>query len=668
MGKKAFSKREFVTERILAGKRPAPSNGFKRWLLKGQVEEPEGPHEQEGEHKPHVWWKVMCLTGVDYFSTLGYQPGIAFVAASFLSPIATLMLVLLTLFGALPMYKRIAERSPHGDGSISILERLMPEWWGKLLVLALIGFAATGFIITITLSAADATAHLVENPLINHVLDGQEVPVTLGLIAALGLVFLRGFKEAVGIAVVLVAIFIALNIAVVGYGLFQIGSSPVIFSNWLGALTRGYSNPLAMIVASVVVFPRLALGLSGFETGVVVMPLVKGSPDDDPNKPLERIRNTHKLLTVAAVIMSVMLLASSVVTTMLIPPEAFQEATADHPAGEANGRALAYLAHHMFGNAFGTVYDLSTIFILWFAGASAMAGLLNIVPRYLPRYGMAPEWSRAVRPLVLVFTGACFLITVIFHADVETQASPYATGVLGLMMSASVAVALVMRKEGKKGAFIGFSIVSVIFIYAMAVNVWKQPEGLGIAIMFTLAIMGISFLSRIWRMLELRVEEIVIDNVALELIDEISGGDKLIRIIPNFPEERNEVEYQREEQEARDDHQIPVDEDVLFFEVYITDPSEFSGKMVIKGYRYGKYRVLRAQATAIPNAIAAFLIWVWNRTGKRPHAYLNWTEGNPIVKMLTFLLFGKGENAPVTREILRRIERDPDKRPVIHSA
>jgi len=405
----------------------------------------------------------MCLTGVDYFSTLGYQPGIAFLAAGALSPIATLVLVLLTLFGALPIHSRVAAESPHGEGSIAMLERLLSRWKGKLFVLVLLGFVATDFIITITLSAADATAHVIENPFTPLVLKHQ-MGITLALIAMLGGIFLKGFKEAIGIAVLFVFVYLLLNVVVLGFGLLQLVSHPHYFTQWKYALLhhpRVNGNVWLIVAISLILFPKLALGLSGFETGVAVMPLVRGdgdlraedwesihstrtggSPKPTAHVLLQgRIKNTRKLLRTAALIMIVMLIVSSFVTTTLIPASEFGE------GGGANGRAISYLAHGFFGNIFGSIYDLSTILILWFAGASAMAGLLNIVPRYLPRYGMAPEWARATRPLVLVYIGIAFAVTLIFRADVDAQGGAYATGVLVLMSSAAIAVTLAMHKK-----------------------------------------------------------------------------------------------------------------------------------------------------------------------------------------------------------------------------
>src|SRR3954469_10464212 len=104
------------------------------------------PAEKSHGHQSFWLW-VMCLTGVDYFSTLGYQPSIAFEATGLLTPFATLILVFVTLFGALPVYRYVAGKSSHGQGSIGMLERLVHGWTGKLLVLVLLGFAATDFVI-----------------------------------------------------------------------------------------------------------------------------------------------------------------------------------------------------------------------------------------------------------------------------------------------------------------------------------------------------------------------------------------------------------------------------------------------------------------------------------------------------------------------------------------
>src|SRR6478752_2446175 len=259
---------------------PAPPRRLRGWLLEDLADRATshpGPHAQAPSgNRTHPWWKVMCLTGVDYFSTLGYQPGIAAIAAGVLSPFATLVLVALTLLGALPVYRRVAEESPHGEGSIAMLERLLSFWQGKLFVLVLLGFAATDFLITMTLSAADATAHVVENPHIPGFLHDQQMLITLVLLGALGAVFLRGFKEAIGLAVVLVGVYRALNAVVVGYSLWEVATSPTLVTDWTSALTKEHGNPLAMVGIALLVFPKLALGLSGFETGVAVMPQVEG--------------------------------------------------------------------------------------------------------------------------------------------------------------------------------------------------------------------------------------------------------------------------------------------------------------------------------------------------------------------------------------------------------
>jgi len=628
-----------------------PDNRWLRdWLLKS--------HDGSSSHAPSTapWWQVMCLTGVDYFSTLGYQPGIAFLAAGILSPLATLILVCVTLGVALPVYAQVARHSPHGQGSIMMLEELLPRWRGKAFVLVLLGFAFTDFVITMTLSAADATAHIAENPFAPRFVAGHLVLVTAILLVGLGVVFLRGFSEAIGVAVAVVLVYLVLNGIVLANSLLLLASQPDLLSTWWARVSVAEGNVAGAIGLSLLLFPKLALGLSGFETGVALMPLVTGDPEDaDRPRPEGRIRNTRRMLLTAAVVMSLALVASSVATTILVPPREFIE------GGRAYGRALAYLAHEQFGDAFGTVYDLSTIAILWFAGASAMAGLLNLVPRYLPPYGMAPDWARATRPLVLLFTLISLAVTAAFNADVAAQGGAYATGVLVLMTSAAVAVTIVNWGERTRWLYLP---MSLIFLYTTVVNVIERPEGIKIATFFIAGIVGTSVMSRALRSTELRVVNVNFGPKATEFLAAVSPHP--VRLIAHRPGRRTIDEYDRKELQAREDHSLTSGEPVIFLEVVQGDASAFAGDLEVRGVRVGRHHILRATAAAIPNAIAATLLEAQRRTGQTSHAYFGWTEGNPIAYVLKFIFLGEGDTAPVTREVLRRSVKNQTERPRIH--
>ena len=592
----------------------------------------------------------MCLTGVDYFSTLGYQPGIAFLAAGFLSPLATLVLVIVTLLGALPVYKRVAGASPHGQGSIAMLERLFPEWGGKVFVLVLLGFATTDFVITMTLSAADAAAHFNQNPFVPPALKSQ-MAVTLILLSCLGVIFLKGFKEAIGIATSLVALYLALNAVITSVAIWQVFRHPHLIHLWRQTLVTNHrGNPWVMLGVSLILFPKLALGLSGFETGVAVMPLISSADEKG------RIRNARKLLVTAAVIMSIFLLATSFATTLLIEPASFKE------GGEANGRALAYLSHKYLGNGFGTLYDFSTILILAFAGASAMAGLLNLIPRYLPRLGMAPEWARASRPLVLVFVGIAFTVTLLFHADVDAQGGAYATGVLVLISSASIAVTLSVWRTPLRWPFL---LIAVAFGYTTVLNIYERPEGLKISSVFILAIITTSLISRALRSTELRITSVELEPSAEALIAE--DEDQIIHLVARKPRGRTEEEeLANADGRIRERHGLDPNQRIYFFEILPGDASEFTDCLCVSGERIGAFSVLRARSPAVANAIAAMLIFLEEKTGHVPHVYFGWTEGNPIGNLFRFLFFGQGDTAPLTHEVLRRAVPDSDHRPGVH--
>ena len=486
------------------------------------------------------------------------------------------------------------------------------------------------------------------------------MPITLFLVALLAAVFLRGFKEAIGIAVVLVGVFLLLNLVVIAVSIFHVAENTVVIGNWWQALTVQHGNPVVMVGIALIVFPKLALGLSGFETGVAVMPQITGDPDDTDERPTGRIRGARRLLTTAALIMSSFLILSSFVTTLLIPQEEFQS------GGSANGRALAYLAHEYLGNGFGTLYDVSTICILWFAGASAMAGLLNLVPRYLPRYGMAPQWARAVRPLVLVFTVVAFIITVVFDADVDAQGGAYATGVLVLITSASVAVTLSARRARQRKRTVGFGAIALVFVYTTIVNVVERPDGVRIAAIFIVGIMVVSLVSRVRRSFQLRATSITFDDTALGYVREDADEYGSIRLIAHEPGREVAEIYKKKLTAERRYSGIPQRAPVIFVEVHPGDSSNFEEDLVVTGHVVHGYRVLRVSSGAVPNTLASVLLAVRDETGVVPDIYFEWTEGGPLSNMGRFLVTGAGEVAPVTREVLRQAEPNRSRRPDVH--
>jgi hypothetical protein len=614
----------------------AAQNRRLRWLFQGHRLD---AHEEQ-HAASHPWYLVLWLTGVDYFSTLGYQPGIALLAAGALSPIATALLVAVTLFCALPMYSIVARRSYVGLGSIAMLENLLSGWSGKLLILVLLGFAATGFVITMTLSAADAALHAVENPYLHPYLGDARVSVTIALLALLALVFLRGFTEAIGLAAIVAVPYLLLNVVVLGRALQEILGHSELLARWQTAIhLRG--DWTGVMIASAIIFPKLALGLSGFETGVSVMPLIRGDKDDSRTGPPNgRIRNTRKLLATAAAIMSVLLILSSFVTALLIPEDAYRT------GGEASGRAIAYLAHHLLGSGFGTVYDISTILILWFAGASAMVGLLHLIPRYLPRFGMAPQWVVYPRPLILVLFAITIVVTLAFRAHVEEQGGAYATGVLGLMLSAAVAAALSLWREHLRALSLYCWVIACIFFYALAGNVVERPDGIIIAGVFVIGVTVFSVVSRLRRSTELRVSALTFcDEESSQLWTELSG--KKVHLVP----------IRTATPEARKDKLDEIHKHYTqrgrfaFVHVHLLDNrSEFFAPLKVRVTREGECFVIDvSQAIAIANTIAYVSELI-----DPVSIFLGLTRINLVTQALRFLLLGEGETGLMVYTILLR--------------
>ena len=345
---------------------------------------------------------------------------------------------------------------------------------------------------------------------------------------------------------------------------------------------------------------------------------------------------------------------------------------------EAIDRALAYVAHGesphlvspLFGPVFGTIYDISTILILWFAGASAMAGLLNMVPRYLPRYGMAPEWAAAYRPLLLGFTIINLLVTWAFRADVTAQGGAYATGVLVLMCSACIASLVHMQLEASSDGAnhhplkrIAFALITLVFLYTLVMNISERPDGIIIASIFIACVMLISFVSRIWRSQELRLKEFrFADDGARMLWTDICAEGAFRVLVPHRPGHRS---LDEKEAEIRRRHRIPADVPIVFLEVHYGDTSEFQNAPIISVRQEGDRFIIVARDVASVSHTIAQIAMEMTKTGTPLDVVFGWSQGSSVKLALEFLLFGQGDIPNVVVDLLDKSVADPARRPTV---
>jgi hypothetical protein len=229
-----------------------------------------------------------------------------------------------------------------------------------------------------------------------------------------------------------------------------------------------------------------------------------------------------------------------------------------------------------------------------------------------------------------------------------------------------VAVTLAAHRAGQRRLTMAFAVIGVVLTYTTLDNVRERPGGVKIGACFIAAIVLVSLLSRLVRAFELRTTEIVYDDRAEAFLRDCAR--RSIRLVANQPDARDVAEYREKIRQIVDDHDLPDAGDIIFVEVTVGDYSDFESRIEVHGeVMHGQYRVLTVTGASVPNTLAALVLDVRDRTGVRPHIYFEWTEGNPAVNLLRFLLFGAGEVAPVTREVLRRAEPKRKRRPHIHA-
>jgi len=196
------------------------------------------------------------------------------------------------------------------------------------------------------------------------------------------------------------------------------------------------------------------------------------------------------------------------------------------------------------------------------------------------------------------------------------------------MVSAAFAVTMSARRHRQPRAVVGFALVTLIFAYALVENVIEKPDGIVISLAFVAGIVVISLVSRLARATELRADGIDFDEAALQMIDEADHSGHL-HLIANKIQAGDLDEYREKEAEQRALNPIPENARILFLEIAVSDPSEFSKDLLVRGEKVGDYCILRAESTAVPNALAAIMLRLRDDTGLRPHLYFQWSDQIP---------------------------------------
>lgn len=672
------------------------------------------------QHSPNppqykaLWLWVGCLFGMDYLSSLAYIPSVAYSAAGLFSPVVITLVVLATLILTVPLYCYTASRSPHGNGTLGLLEKIFPGWPGKLCVVILLGFTATDLVFTRTFSAADAAEHIIHSPILKSPIQELETvtknvegrlpgtstevvrktdrkPLIVAVLLLLagtsfGWFFRKGVDHRlIKIAAVAVLLFLFLTALIVFSGLWYLFRNQYLVHEWWENVRAGQwhanqqASPMSLgglLLAGVILFPQVALGLSGYELTLAAMPMIQGNKTDTRNDYSNRIRKTRLMLITLAVVMCTLMLGAGFVTSILIPHEEMLPQT-----GTAENRCLAYIAYGsplnhqispdlvspFFGKIFGGLYDLCTITVLTISGVVVLIGTRELIPPYLHRLGMEWDWSRRLGLMMHIFTITKIGVTAFFHADVEAQRGAYLTGVLALFAAGAITatVDVWQRRAGRPILFRLaplFITASLVFLISLIVVVIRQPIALRMAGVFVMLLIFSSMITRFVRTREMRFEGFDFTNEESRLTFWHLQNNDYPMLLPIRP---GQDCYIKKEQEIRDNHRLPVDRPVVFIEADLADPSDFYHRPMIDISMENSRVIVRiTNCTSVPHAIAACALEI-AKAGPIPEVHFGWSHENPLTANINFVLFGQGNVPWMVRELIRTAKVAEDRKPKV---